>query len=966
MLLQNRIESAARIGDESKGRSVMRLSQQVLSLWAKSDKDGVGHPLLAHLLDTAAVTLELLRREPYATRRAYAADLAFDDEELALRWAAFFCALHDLGKATPVFQRVWEPGAKRVCQAGLKWDDRYYADPHSWVAHGVLSEVLVEEILGGFLHLESSVAKKIARALGAHHGFLASSPEVDKAEGTLCFEDSAWGNAREELVEALRYALEIDGRPLAAKGLSGPATLRIMALASFSDWIASDSSKFPYGRALGDLKAYFAQARDLARQALDRIGWRERHPLVKVPPSFKEAVGFDPNELQKKVAEALENAAGPILVLIEGPMGTGKTEAGFYAHLKLQLAAGHRGLYVALPTQATGNGLFPRLKNFLSRFPPPLAEQSCSPTLPIELQLQHGAALLNPEYLSLRPKEVWDDWGDKDPVSAQGRESRQHAVGAQEWFSARKRAMLAEYGVGTLDQALLGVLRVKHHFIRLWGLGNRTVILDEVHAYDTYTSGLMTGLIRWLGALGSSVILMSATLPPSRRRALLEAYGVEVRDLDFGPYPRIAVFHKDGKAVHHFATPRKSLKLKTAPVDVTHLADAINRSLPGCVGVIVNTVDRAQALYCQLGSGDFIRAKDLICRVPKLKEEIERNPHKGEIIVGKKIGGVEIFLLHARFPAEERAVREQVLLTLFGRSSNSNAARPEKAIIIATQVAEQSLDIDFDALYTDLAPIDLLLQRAGRLHRHERERPPHLAQPVLYVVGLDGCDNFGAPLHWNRVYEEYILLMTWYVLRDKQEIALPEEVEPLLCRVYESGPEALPEDLRMRAEEAWKNMEERRRREEEVARNLGLHNPEDLVGLPKGAQNLAADWQLDDDAEDERTQRLLTRLGDPTVTVIPLYRCGQELFLDREGKRPAPTRGGLSDNDVRALYERTVHLSRYPLPQVLLKEVAPSAWARHGVLRGVRKLEVGREFQLDRRKLRVELSEDMGVVYYVE
>ncbi len=176
---------------------------------------------------------------------------------------------------------------------------------------------------------------------------------------------------------------------------------------------------------------------------------------------------------------------------------------------------------------------------------------------------------------------------------------------ASAWFSARKRAMLAPNGVGTLDQALLGVLRVKHHFIRLWGLMNRVVVLDEVHAYDVYTSGLMRSLLRWLRALGSSAIVMTATLPPSRRRALLEAWageGVEGRDL--GPYPRVVLVGEGVKALSLPPAREAEVALEVLrEVDVGPLAQRLKEALPGAVGAIVNTVDRAQDLYRALGQG---------------------------------------------------------------------------------------------------------------------------------------------------------------------------------------------------------------------------------------------------------------------------------------------------------------------------------------------------------------------------
>ena len=200
-------------------------------------------------------------------------------------------------------------------------------------------------------------------------------------------------------------------------------------------------------------------------------------------------------------------------------MGEGKTEAAFFAHLELQRRFGHRGLYVALPTKATGNAMFKRTLKFL---------RSQGTDRKLDLQLLHGAKLLNDTYQNLRLSGIHDP--------ATGGEVR-----AGEWFTNKKRALLSEYGVGTVDQALLPILPVRHNFVRLWGLANRVVVFDEIHAYDAYTGTLLVHLLRWLLALGSSVVLLSATLPPSIRRKLAEIVDADLPEQEV-EYPRLSVF----------------------------------------------------------------------------------------------------------------------------------------------------------------------------------------------------------------------------------------------------------------------------------------------------------------------------------------------------------------------------------------------------------------------------------------
>ncbi|MDM7325321.1 MAG: CRISPR-associated endonuclease Cas3'', partial [Thermus sp.] len=877
---------------------------------------------------------------------------------------AFLVGLHDLGKASPVFQAAWDEGATRVRGLGLAWDEVLIRE--TWVAHGVFTELYVKEILRAY-GLPSRVAGNIAKGLGAHHGFLARGDELVRGRYHVRAEKPLWKEARDYLVKRLAQGLGLDlPLKLGVEEASVPALLRLMALASFADWMASDPRFFPYGR---DPRRtdYWHEALALAQKALDTLRWPKAQSLAVKP--FEKLFPFPPNPLQSKVIEVLDPKVDePLLLLVEAPMGLGKTEAALYAYHVLRERLNHRGLYVALPTQATANGLFPRVRDFLEHL---AGEEHW------ELQLQHGAALLNPAYTELvekiHPSQVYDP----ERETGKGEEGGEGITST--WFSARKRAMLAGHGVGTLDQALLGVLKVKHHFIRLWGLMNRVVVLDEVHAYDTYTSGLLKSLLVWLRALGSSVILMTATLPRSKREELLGAWhgsgkapGPQATP-SLPSYPRVCAFARgEMVAAQHIHLPTKTLHLESAPVEVLELAKALKRRLPGVLGAVVNTVDRAQSLYLALGPGTRINLGELLqeMRPPPnggpwahLEEALGE---KGHLLVGKRLeDGTWVFLLHARFPAEERALREAVALALFGK----HGPRPEKAILVATQVAEQSLDLDFDFLYSDLAPMDLLFQRAGRLHRHPRPRPRGHEEPVLAIGGLEGPwdeeekgPSFGGELHWNRVYEEYVLLSTWLSLKGQSRIYLPQDLEGLLEATYQRLPQDFPEELRPRAQETHEKARRRLEQESAIAENLSLARLDRLLSGVDAAA-LAAGLRLDDEEENRETQRFLTRLGDPSVAVVPLYRQGEEWFLDPQGQHPVKLKGQLESSEKLALWSRAVRLSRYPIPQNLLAKDPPPAWRKSGLLRGLRPLEVGQIFPLNSGALKVELDPELGVVY---
>jgi CRISPR-associated endonuclease/helicase Cas3 len=324
--------------------------------------------------------------------------------------------------------------------------------------------------------------------------------------------------------------------------------------------------------------------------------------------------------------------------------------------------------------------MFDRTLDFLRAF---------SSGLKLDIQLVHGASIMEERVQYLRG--VYD--GENDNINSSA------------WFSQRRRALISPYGVGTIDQALFCTLNVKHHFVRVWGLANRVVVLDEVHAYDTYTTGLIEMMLRWLKALGCSVVLMSATLPRNVRNNLLQAWDVKPDDAPEMPYPRLLLADKKKQVrVETFQSrPLPPVTLSSISEDKEILATCALKCLEqgGHGAVIVNTVDRAQALYRELRK--------------RLADD------------------TELVLFHARFPANERSELEKVVLRIFGNSPKDRL-RPGKALLIATQVAEQSLDIDFDFLITDLAPIDLVLQRLGRLHRHKRVRPAAHRQAHLGVV----------------------------------------------------------------------------------------------------------------------------------------------------------------------------------------------------------------------------------------
>ena len=912
------------------------LDSKYLALWAKSPEKNESfdpHPVIAHLLDVAASAYEVLKLEPKKTLALYASDFGLAEDE-TIAWVCALAGLHDLGKVSPAFQQLWIPGLARLLETApeFNWrgtDLKAPSPPPNYVFHSLISQVVLPNLLAerGF---SEGLAASIADAVGCHHGFRAEGNELTKANRKSEKGRDVWEEARKALFEVVLSTVGVGSAP-AVKRLSPAAFMRLAGLTSFADWIGS--SLYPKLQLAGfetDLRSYFEEARRAARERLSELGWTKRSPLVRDERPLEDVFAyltredgkpFTPRPLQKEVKKLLREPLAPTLLLIEAPMGEGKTEAAFYAHLRLQAELDHRGLYVALPTMATGNAMFSRTARFLN-------EQAEGRTVPLDLQLLHGATELNEQYTSLQAKVRANLPSEDRRV-----ETLEH-VQAREFFTHKKQALLSEYGVGTVDQALLTILNIRHQFVRLWGLGNRVVVIDEVHAYDTYTSELVKWLVRWLYELGSSVVLLSATLSKKSRGELLKAYGGEDKSTE--KYPRIFKVSAGETELVPFeadASRRTDLALHKFSADLNAIVRLLEQNLVngGCAVCIVNTVDRAQELY-------------------------------------KKLQGFETYLFHARFPAEARADIEKSVLERFGKdASRENGKRPHKAVLVATQVVEQSLDLDFDLMVTDLAPVDLIIQRAGRMWRHKRppsERP--IPKPQLFVAGMAHEEELPnlAPHYWDKVYQPYILYKTWEVLRDQDRLVLPDHIDGLVQRVYDGAPvgvELSPEALeKMKADQT--SFEKENTVDENDGKGVVISQVRKNGTLSLREPEVTRVREEDD--KPNRRPLVQTRKGPPSITVIPLFEISGSYFLDADAQRPYERKKPLET------FKRSVRLSRRGLPPELEKHNAASGidrvfehWSKEPLLQNCVPLVLNAAGYIEVSKTKIKLDEVLGIVY---
>src|SRR5579883_796551 len=493
---------------------------QMLLFWAKLGNDIWPlryHPVICHLIDVAVVTQELWDAVFRTQIRKWLAGRLRLDEESCSRWLAFWSGAHDIGKVAACFQSQGktERLTSRLKVAGFDFPGG--VRPHGDISTKVLAELLEFP--------DRRMAQNIAVAVGGHHGIFPTN--WDEICGVLG--NDKWTAARREMLAELARLVGVTGQsPPEPNPTDDQSVWMCLAgLTSVADWIGSNQEFFlPTGcPAVADnslnLDGYFAEAQDRAKQALKGLGWlKHRNPgnTRSFQELFAAILSGDPRPLQRQMEAIAQQMTTPSLVVVEAPMGEGKTEAAWYvSNIWEQL--GGQGAYVALPTMATSNQMFDRVDRFLE-----------ANTGKKNLMLLHGKAALNNKFEKLKyAARVYDD--EKHPS----------AVVAEEWFAANKKhGLLAPYGVGTIDQALLAVLQTKHVFVRLFGLAGKCVILDEVHAYDAYTSTLMKRLLAWLAALGCPVVLLSATLPREKRVSLLRAYaGDGAPEPDNVPYPRL-------------------------------------------------------------------------------------------------------------------------------------------------------------------------------------------------------------------------------------------------------------------------------------------------------------------------------------------------------------------------------------------------------------------------------------------
>lgn len=719
------------------------------------DVEASWHPLADHSADVAAVAEALLTGTLLGGRLARLGGLTTLSEVQVAR-LGFLAGLHDFGKLNSGFQRQIFPGQPRVGHVvpAIELLDAHGSGYEaSKIFQKMLLDIGFDDWFGnGLTALQLLVAtichhgRPYQYTANQNHGLWQPAGELDPLRGLKRLIDSARG--------WFPAAFAGDGEPLPAQAAFQHGWNGLLNLA---DWLGSDSDLFPFSEEGDDDRMAFARRR--ATEAIEQVGLEVgdfRAALGGRLPTVAELLGdkrVTPRPLQEAILEVPVAEEGSIVVA-EATTGEGKTEAALLHFLRLFADGRVEGLYFALPTRAAASQLYRRIDEAVKRIFP----EACKPAV---LQALPGYAMVDQVEGKLLPRfrVLWpDDWDV---------ERRRRA-----WAAERSKRFLAgTIVVGTVDQALLSALSVKHSHLRAAPLLRHLLVVDEVHASDAYMTRILESVLDHQLDAGGHSLLLSATLGGATRQRLLRPEGVEVPSLAEcldAPYP--ALVSRGGSAPRKVgATLSRRVEVSTAPVIdnpeaiATLALDAAGQGAH--VLVLRNTVSGA------------IKTQEALEKLATDRSADERL---------FRVNGV-VTPHHSRYAASDRGLLDAAVEEAF----RPKRAESSPVVLVATQTVEQSLDLDTDLLITDLCPVDVLLQRIGRLHRHTETARPDGYQTARGTVLVPADRDLTELLQQSgeargkhglgSVYPDLRTLeTTWRQLEDLWEIAIPDDCRRLV------------------------------------------------------------------------------------------------------------------------------------------------------------------------------------------
>lgn len=753
--------------------------------WGKASKeDGSYHLLPYHCLDVAAVGYEFLSQHHFFRRKL--STMMKLPESVVTTWLVFLLGIHDLGKFAESFQQLRTDlrielghGNPKKTNYDLRHDSlgyllwfcrqqglsKYYQNNGfpSTPASPELSKVIknifpiwLAPVMGhhGFPPQSQSRIKEYFQDEDqssiksfVNDWFLVQEPDFDNTLG-IC-SDKSWQNAQKE------------------------ASWLLAGFAVLCDWLGSNKEIFKFEKEHHTLENYWSKiALPRAKSAIEEANLLPA--TIQKNRSIDELFKYikSPTPLQKICSE-MPISYEPQLIILEDVTGAGKTEAALMLAYRLIEKDLAQGFFIGLPTMATANAMLERMAKIYRGF----YEQDKQPNVVLSHSARHLSKIFQTIFLQQNEHNKETYTGTDETISIQ----------CSRWLADhRKKSLLADIGIGTIDQVLLGILPVRHQSLRLLGLANKVLILDEVHAYDAYTGSLLNTLLEFHAALGGSVILLSATLSRSQRQAFIDAFNKGLGC-------------------------KSPIIKNTAYPLVTHIGATTNTELPVQTR---KTVERSVQVRFVHNQGDALKQLQQAVKQGQCACWIRNTvPDAGEAfdlmaaMDGMKKDNLHLF--HSRYALGDRLDIEEKCLHLFGKKSTPDKRKGQ--VLISTQVIEQSLDLDFDVMVSDLAPVDLLIQRAGRLKRHVRDKSGQIladdmqderGQPEFIVYAPQHTDK--PDTDWYQavfpkasyVYPDTVLLwLSSQILQNKKGWKMPDDARELIEYVYNNTGNKLPENL---------------------------------------------------------------------------------------------------------------------------------------------------------------------------
>ncbi|HOO50128.1 MAG TPA: CRISPR-associated helicase/endonuclease Cas3, partial [Alphaproteobacteria bacterium] len=796
--------------------------------WGKAEKDtGKYHLLPYHCLDVAAVGAAWWEGSP-TIQRCFTIYTTNDVEQIKA-WILFFIALHDYGKidarfqlrAKPVWDKIYlDAGNFGGIPSVLECKHYIHGEGGlSWFRQDQAELFNCDSSFDGLDFLdyeESSVSrswkawKPWVEAVMGHHGYMRDADYINATSLSPSSDKRLSRIDREARRSWLVTLEEIFLKPVGLQLSDAPPPCSAIFLAGFcsiSDWLGShcDTNNFILCQEPQDLLTYFEARRTAdAPRILKFAGvFGRTRPYLGVKALLDKAA--QPRSMQT-IVDAMPLQPG--MTIIEAPTGSGKTEAALAYAWRLIVAGLADSIVFALPTQATANAMLSRLV----RIAPLLFESNPN------LLLAHGSSRYNREFTKIKHAAL-DEYAQEDGW-----------VQCSQWLTeSRKRVFLGQLGVCTIDQVLISVLPVKHRFVRGFGIGRSILIVDEVHAYDAYMYGLLEEVLRQQKEAGGSAILLSATLPQRQRTQLLSAWDVCTEEEgQKTPYP-LAICADSSTYISFELAPEHKSENITVTVEPMRVPEMIPDEM-----LLTRMVHAAEA-------GAQVA---LVCNLVAVAQDHARRL--------RAMTTLPVDLFHARFSFRHRQEKEIEAINNFGPKGKRATGR----ILVATQVVEQSLDLDFDWLLTQICPVDLLFQRLGRLHRHKNSHRPIGFEKPLCTILLPQNNDFG--LHGKIYSNTRVLWRTAEKLLKTPEgkIMFPHAYRAWIEPIYQEAP--------------WDNEPP----EQTSAFEMFKDNVE-YVKKYLAAQMVERTRSMISFDDSDDTLLAVTRDGEMNLTVVPFFRSSQ-------------------------------------------------------------------------------------------